>query len=611
MSLSLSILNDPKRETSQQHFEKFQAESVLPRLKALCVRARQGKLDELDAKAEPLIQLGMELDADGRVTKNSYGVFDLSWQVPEHPEWAAQIQEEVDAARKKLEEAHGSKLRFLIWAGMGGSVEDKTTYFEAGLLKGGPRVYSLDSTDPAKLKAIIQDMQHRSGLLLPDVLRSTLVVGMAMGMTSYEPVMNLEKLSALFAKNGVESGTNFLYMTLPGSILDEFAGPKGYTRVALQADNDNTTAGRHSAPLTRGSLYPLALAGVDLRKWMDAAVLSDEEIGTAWKLAAFLHAQGETGHDKVTLLLPKSWTSAALWTKQDVEESLGKSEAVGIKVVIREKVRLRHYRKPLDGAQDRVFLAVQLKGEPNQEADSISSLRHARYPIAILTFPSQSMLSAYMQFMHYVVFGIAYLRQMNFVTQPGVELYKTIAAEVYAEAKEKGGTNKTAAWEALTAHRKRWKGCVSFGTPTDYANAIKELIPRRQVEYAELTFFGDLRYTDEGKAIRKLLDRAADLVFRSRLQMPVDIYEGPAMNHSYHEMIIGHGKCLSTVILSEKQAHFAAAAYEPDYHVAQFLATRMALERKGRHAIALVIKDLSEESLATLAEFFAEAAEQL
>ncbi len=584
---------------------------MLARLRALRERARGGKLDELDPKSDALIPLGMEVDAAGHVTKNSYGVFDLSWQVADHPEWASQIQAEVDAARQKLEAAHGSKLRFLIWAGMGGSVEDKTTYFGAGLLKGGPRVYSLDSTDPAKLKAIVQDMQHRSGLLLPDVLRSTQVIGMAMGMTSYEPVVNLEKLSALYAKNGVESGTNFLYMTLPGSILDQFAGPKGYTRVPLQPDNDNTTAGRHSAPLTRGSLYPLALAGVDLRKWMGAAVLTDEEIGTAWKLAAFLQAQGETGRDKVTLLLPKSWSAAALWTKQDIEESLGKSEAIGIKVVIREKVRLRHYRKPLDPAQDRVFLAVQLKGEPNPEADAISAVRHARYPIAILTFPSRTQLSAYMQFIHYVVFGLGYLRQMNFVTQPGVELYKAIAAEVYAEAKEKGGTDKTAAWQALTAHRKRWKGCVNFGTPTDYANAIKALTGTRKVEYAELTFFGDLRYTDEGKAMRKLLDRAADLVFRSRLQMPVDIYEGPAMNHSYHEMIIGHGKCLSTVILSEKQAHFAAAGYEPDYHMAQFLATRMALERKGRNVIALLVKDLSEESLATLGEFFAEAAEQL
>src|SRR5947209_11155460 len=117
-------------------------------------------------------------------------------------------------------------------------------------------------------------------------------------------------------------------MTLPGSLLDRFAGERGYSRVELQPDNDNSTAGRHSAPLTRGSLYPLALAGVDLKSWISGTFLSDEEIFAAWKLSAFVHAQGTAGRDKVTLVLAKPWAGAALWTKQDFEESLGKSEDV-------------------------------------------------------------------------------------------------------------------------------------------------------------------------------------------------------------------------------------------------------------------------------------------
>jgi len=50
--------------------------------------------------------------------------------------------------------------------------------------------------------------------------------------------------------------------------------------------------------LTRGSLYPLALAGVDLASWIAGSELSDEEIHIAWKLSAFLHAQGVAGRDK-------------------------------------------------------------------------------------------------------------------------------------------------------------------------------------------------------------------------------------------------------------------------------------------------------------------------
>ena len=35
----------------------------------------------------------------------------------------------------------------------------------------------------------------------------------------------------------------------------------------------------------------------------------------------------------MTLVLPREWAGAALWTKQDFEESLGKSENLGLKVV--------------------------------------------------------------------------------------------------------------------------------------------------------------------------------------------------------------------------------------------------------------------------------------
>src|SRR5436190_1847048 len=141
----------------------------------------------------------------------------------------------------------------------------------------------------------------------------------------------------------------------------------------------------HGAPLTRGSLYPLALAGVDLKSWIAGTFLSEEEILSAWKLSAFLHAQGEAGRDKVTLSLPKPWAGAALWTKQDFEESLGKREEIGLKIVIQEKIKLANYRPPKDKRQDRAFLSVQVKGAANPDAAKVALLRRAGYPVATLT----------------------------------------------------------------------------------------------------------------------------------------------------------------------------------------------------------------------------------
>jgi len=518
----------------------------------------------------------METDSAGHVTKNSLGHFNMAWQAAEHPEWGGEVAQEAARIKQRIQDTHGVPLRFIIWAGMGGSIEDKILYNAIGLLRRGPRFYALDSTDPLKLKSIIEDLQKVSGLQLPEILKSTLVVGQALGMTSYEPVVNLTKLAGLYDKFGIDSRPNFVYLTLPDSILDQFAGPRGFERIPLQLDNGNSTSGRASSPLTRGSLLPLALAGVDLAPWFAATNLTAEEIETAWKLSAFIHAQGIEGRDKVSLLLPKSWYAAGLWTKQDFEESLGKSETLGLKIVINEKPRIRNL------SNDRVFLVVQLKGEPHPDAKVITAMRHAKLPIAVLTFPSKTPIAKYMQFVHYAVAGLGYIRKMNFVTQPSVELYKSIASEIFQAA------NQSELLSELTRP-----------DPKKLAGTLKHLASKRLIEYAEFTWFGDTRYSEDGIAMRQLLNRAADLTFRSRLKMPVDVYEGPAMNHSFHEMIIGHGKCFSLVLAARKQTRFSVAQYEPDYHMAQFLATKQALERRNRNVIAFLADDLDD-----LAEWF-------
>jgi hypothetical protein len=339
----------------------------------------------------------------------------------------------------------------------------------------------------------------------------------------------------------------------------------------------------------------------------------------AWKLAAFLHAQGAAGRDKVTLLLPKEWAGAALWTKQDFEESLGKCECRGLKIVIQEKVKPGNYRPVKDPAQDRIFLSVERNGSAHPDSAKLAALRKAGYPVATLHVPAGRGLSHYMQFVHYAVFGLAWLRNMNFVTQPSVELYKSIANKLHGDAQQAGGIEKTQAWTSMLRSPRQagWRSALTLhysrpipGLQPDadaaeiYACLLRTLAGSRQVEYGELTFFGDMRYSSHGRALRKILERAGERLFRGRLKMPVDIYEGPAMNHSYHEMVIGHGRCFSTILLSEKQEQIAAAAYRADYHVAQFLATKLALEQRGRTVVALLLKDLSERTLTVLEEFF-------
>jgi glucose-6-phosphate isomerase len=596
---------------SEPHFQKFRTSSVLAGLRTLDSRVRRKGLQSLDPARSALIPIGMEIEGN-RAVKNGYGVFNLSWQLRLHPEWPQKIMGELAQIREAIRAAHGKPVQFLIWAGMGGSAEDKSMYNSVGLLKRGPRCYVLDSTDPLKRAAILAEITRRSGGKLDQALRRCLVVGMALGMTSYEPVENLEMLAALYDRYKIDSRPNILYMTLPGSILDRFAAGRGYRRIEVQPDSANATSGRHSSPLTRGSLYPLGLGGVDLDSWMKSTVLSDEYVYAAWRLAAFFHAQGEAGRDKITLQLPRAWSAADLWTKQDFEESLGKSEELGVKIALAERIKLTNYRSPKDPRQDRIFWGIQWKGA---EADKVALARRAGYPSAVLTLPPRTQLSAYMQFVHYTVFGLAWLRKMNFVTQPSVELYKSVANRLYTEANKSGGIERTRDWlKALeTPNKAVWRGRVTLrwdrlpGTadssrpaPEIYASFLRQWASTRLAEYGELTFFGDTRYSAKGRAVSRVLQRAGERLFRTRLKMLVDVYEGPAMNHSYHEMIIGHGKCFSTVLIAEDGP-------PADYHRAQFLATQIALAERGRPVVSLSLKNLESLTLDALDEFFRQA----
>src|SRR5437667_161644 len=110
-------------------------DSLLDRLETLNSRANRKGLGALDPTRNKLIRIGMEIDDANHVTKNGYGVFQLSWQTRLHCEWANTVDQELHEIRERIKRTQGMPLRFLIWTGMGGSAEDKSMYNAVGLLK--------------------------------------------------------------------------------------------------------------------------------------------------------------------------------------------------------------------------------------------------------------------------------------------------------------------------------------------------------------------------------------------------------------------------------------------------------------------------------------------
>ena len=564
-------------------------------------------------------KLGSETVLNDLKPSDEHGVFSLASQAEKHPEWAVRVAAETAELRAAIKNAHNAPLRFLIWAGAGGSAEDKWMFQTSGLLKRGPRCYVLDSADPAKLRAILEDIDRRCGLSVAAALRGTLVVGMTAGGASRAPVINIEKLANLYDRHRIDGRAHFLCLAGEGSELDLLAQERGYRRAAPEPDGAARNAGCHTGPLTRGSLYPLALARVDLAAWIRGACLSGKDIDTAWRLASFLHAQAEAGRDKVTLLLPKHWAAAAPWTKRVFEECPSQGEPPGLKVIPCQKPRLANYRSPKHRDQDRVFLAVRVNAMPGPDSAKIGLLRRSGYPVAVVTLPRGAPLSRYMQFIHYAAFGVARLRGIDTGGRPDAEAHAAASNRIFAEAEEAGGAKRTASWKSmassplqvafrneLTLHYDRVNIDFEPGgmeAPQLYAAILGRLAADRRVEYGDLTFFGDTRYSSAGMAARRILEHAAEELFERRLNMPAGVSEGPAGSHS--------GRCFSTVLLPEKQEQLAQARYAPDYHVAQFLATQVALAESGGAVVAVILRDLEEARLRALEEFFHRAASYL
>src|SRR5581483_2375114 len=98
--LLLSLFHDQQSGETQRYFDRFIQEDVLARLRRTDETARRKGLAALDPAADPLVPLGMEIDAAGHVTKNCYGVFNLSWEAGLHPEWADRVATEVQEIKQ-------------------------------------------------------------------------------------------------------------------------------------------------------------------------------------------------------------------------------------------------------------------------------------------------------------------------------------------------------------------------------------------------------------------------------------------------------------------------------------------------------------------------------
>jgi transaldolase/glucose-6-phosphate isomerase len=261
-----------------------------------------------------------------------------------------------------------SEFAEVVVLGMGGSslcAEVVRRVF--GRREGYPALSVLDSTVPEAVRALESRL---------DLGRTLFIVASKSGTTT-EPVMfHRYFYDRVKSVKGNKAGQNFIAVTDPGTQLVRDAERDGFRKVFL---NPPDIGGRYSA-LSKFGLVPAAIAGVDVRQFLDRAVqaahiatIPSVRKNPAALLGAAIGALALEGRDKLTLITPAPLDTMGLWIEQLIAESTGK-EGKGILPVAGEPPL-----QPQEYGHDRLFVAVRMRR--SDETERLRALAAAGHPV--------------------------------------------------------------------------------------------------------------------------------------------------------------------------------------------------------------------------------------
>lgn len=281
--------------------------------------------------------------------------------------------------------AHGEKLRaavadvkkenfaHVLLLGMGGSslCPDvlKVTF---GKIAGFPELHVLDSTDPAQVKALENEV---------DLARTVFIVSSKSGTTTEPNIFKQYFFERVKQTIGADkAGSRFIAITDPGSKMQKVAEADRFRHIFPGLPS---IGGRYSA-LSNFGVVPAAIMGLDLNRFLSrtqemveacgAGVSPEQNPGVL--LGIILGTAARNGRDKVTIIASPGISALGAWLEQLMAESTGK-QGKGIVPVDREDIG-----PPEVYGKDRVFAYVRLESAPDKAQDAkVAALEQAGQPV--------------------------------------------------------------------------------------------------------------------------------------------------------------------------------------------------------------------------------------
>ena len=268
-------------------------------------------------------------------------------------------------------DAQGFKHVLLL--GMGGSsLCPEVLKITFGKLPGRPELHVLDSTDPAQVKAVENQV---------DLARTLCIVASKSGSTLEPNIFKqyfFDRMEQTVGKG--KAGERFIAITDPGSKMQQVAERDRFRKIFFGVPS---IGGRYSA-LSDFGIVPAAVIGLDLRKFLDRTeemvhacrpeTAADQNPGAV--LGTILGTLGNFGRNKLTIVTSPGISDLGAWLEQLVAESTGK-QGKGIIPVDREALG-----PPEVYGNDRVFAHLRLAAEPDtDQKKKLDALKNAGHPV--------------------------------------------------------------------------------------------------------------------------------------------------------------------------------------------------------------------------------------
>lgn len=345
----------------------------------------------------------------------------------------------------------------------------------------------LDSTDPAQVALTNEAFPVESTLF---------VVASKSGTTSEIQAYFNYFWEKAYSTLGDQAGLHFVAITDPGTKLESLARDRGFRAVLA---GDPTVGGRYSA-LTAFGMFPAALLGIDLEKFLkQASEMMNQCLPSesSWRnpgliLGALLGEAAVNGQDKLTILADSQLLSVGSWLEQLIAESTGKLGRGIVPVDIEPEINAEEY------SNDRIFVYLRTAGEKDELVSRLLDAGHTA-----LTFNLAGPYALGAEFYRWeIATAVAgTILGVNPFDQPDVQDNKTRTAEKITRYQVTGSLDQEMPiWKGsgVEVYGKRWNGLestptikavmssfLSQVTPNDYV-AVNAYLPRRPLELNQL-----------------------------------------------------------------------------------------------------------------------------